>query len=78
MQWAVSRFSENILCLWVGKDLCYHPVGNINLKLYIPQALYCSGLSLHAFSLYLPCTYILGYSLRKCFNVFNVSVHTHM
>lgn len=32
MQWAVSKFLENVFCLWVGKDVCYYPAGNINLK----------------------------------------------
>lgn len=36
IQWAVSKFLENIFCLWVGKDMCYHSAGNINLKIIYP------------------------------------------
>ena len=67
MQWAVSKFSENILCLWVGKDLCYYPVGNINKIIYPTGFVLQWALSACVFSvltLYLLCTYILGYSLR--------------
>lgn len=48
MQWAVSKTLE----IASGSGMCYHPIGNINLKWHIPRALYFNGLSLHAFSLY--------------------------
>lgn len=82
MQWAVSKFLEETFCLWVGKDIYYHPAGNKNLKMCIPQALYFSGLSLHAFSLYLCFSILFKVLLHVMYNfvlnVFNVFVHTYM
>lgn len=82
MQWAASKFLENIFCLWVGKDVCYHPAGNRNLKFYIPQALYFNKLSLHAFSLYfyfrIHFKILLHVMYNFVLNVFHVFVHTYV
>lgn len=82
MRWTVSKSLENMFCLWVGKDVCYCPAGTMNLKLYIPQALYFTGLSLHAFSLCLDFRILFKVLLDVMYNfvlhVFNVCVHTYM